>query len=428
MNITELRYLVAIKKWGSVSAAAKQLYAAQPNVSKALKNLEEEYGLRIFERSSTGMIPTEQGRRFIEQAARVLEEVDRLTEDAHHARERCAELRVMIPHATYASYAAVDFLKEAAGADQLRIQHRYTLPAIKLGNIIQDNVPTPQPIHGAKGDDGTNEYQFTERHLEPSDFMVYLEFNPRDYEKYWRFAQPEGNLVFRELDPKIQATMLRLLMDKKNEYIGNAIWTSARGGETVAKITAPEGCTKIGANKEKYFDGVIKRILDNVNSSDAEVVAGGQCIISGTTELTDGAAVEAALYAMWRKCPKQIRKKTSLTFVVGWDAWDAYDQYISDKQVKYSENTEVNRYRFKGKRIVPVVGIPEHTMVLGEFSTGMDSNLWMGVDYANDTDILKIDRLQANSELFFFQMRMKMDVNIVRPAEIVVHTAYKKSE
>lgn len=149
------------------------------------------------------------------------------------------------------------------------IQHRYTLPAIKLGNIIQDNVPTPQPIHGAKGDDGTNEYQFTERHLEPSDFMVYLEFNPRDYEKYWRFAQPEGNLVFRELDPKIQATMLRLLMDKKNEYIGNAIWTSARGGETVAKITAPEGCTKIGANKEKYFDGVIKRILDNVNSSDA---------------------------------------------------------------------------------------------------------------------------------------------------------------
>ena len=50
MNITELRYLVAIKKWGSVSAAAKQLYAAQPNVSKALKNLEGEYGLRIFER------------------------------------------------------------------------------------------------------------------------------------------------------------------------------------------------------------------------------------------------------------------------------------------------------------------------------------------------------------------------------------------
>ncbi len=35
MNITELRYLVAIMECGSVSAAAKRLYAAQPNVSKA---------------------------------------------------------------------------------------------------------------------------------------------------------------------------------------------------------------------------------------------------------------------------------------------------------------------------------------------------------------------------------------------------------
>ena len=101
MNITELRYLVAIMKWGSVSAAAKQLYAAQPNVSKALKNLEEEYGLRIFERSSTGMIPTEQGKRFIRQAQRVLQQVDELKQEAHQQRS-CAELRVVLTHATYA--------------------------------------------------------------------------------------------------------------------------------------------------------------------------------------------------------------------------------------------------------------------------------------------------------------------------------------
>ena len=56
--------------------------------------------------------------------------------------------------------------------------------------------------------------------------------------------------------------------------------------------------------------------------------------------------------------------------------------------------------------------------------TGLDSNLWMGVDYANDTEVVKIDKLQANSELYFFQMRMKMDVNIARPAEIVCWTAY----
>ena len=124
MNITELRYLVAIMKWGSVSAAAKQLYAAQPNVSKALKNLEEEYGIRIIERSSTGMIPTEQGRRFIKQAQRVLQEVDRLDVDARQKQNSCAELRVALPHATYASYAVVDFLKQAAEGEQLRVHIR----------------------------------------------------------------------------------------------------------------------------------------------------------------------------------------------------------------------------------------------------------------------------------------------------------------
>lgn len=123
MNITELRYLVAIMKWGSVSAAAKQLYAAQPNVSKALKNLEEEYGVRIFERSSTGMIPTEQGKRFIAQAQRVLQQVDELAQEAHQQRS-CAELRVVLTHATYASYAAVDFLQQAAHSEQLRVHIR----------------------------------------------------------------------------------------------------------------------------------------------------------------------------------------------------------------------------------------------------------------------------------------------------------------
>ena len=124
MEFKQLESYIAIVKYKNLTTAAEAMGISQPTISIHLKNLEEEYGLRIFERSSTGMIPTEQGRRFIEQAARVLEEVDRLTEDAHHARERCAELRVMIPHATYASYAAVDFLKEAAGADQLRIHIR----------------------------------------------------------------------------------------------------------------------------------------------------------------------------------------------------------------------------------------------------------------------------------------------------------------
>lgn len=297
------------------------------------------------------------------------------------------------------------------------IQYKYTLPSVSLGDIIQDNKPTPTSPTDSKGT-----YTFRERYLEPKDFMVYLEFNPRDFEKYWKFAQPDGNLVFRELDPKVQATMLRLLMDKKNAFIGDAIWQSVNDGTSGADgtFTKPENGIELGSGSYKYFDGAIYRILKNLK----ENVSGETVINAGDTELKTGENIESAMYTMWQKCPYQIRKN-NLVYIMDWGYWDLYDQYVTSKQFKYNDNTQVNKYMFKGKRIVPIVGIPESTIVLGNFSTGMDSNLWMGVDYANDTEVLKIDRLQANSELYFFQMKMKMDVNIVRPAEIVVWTAYK---
>ena len=130
------------------------------------------------------------------------------------------------------------------------IQHKYVLPTIKLGNIIQDNKATPVSPTDSKG-----QYDLGERYLEPEDFMVYLEFNPRDFETFWKVFQPEGPLVFRELDPMVQAKMLRLLIERKNEYLGEAVWMSTKGGGTTG-FTAPAGADDLGlvANNNKYFE------------------------------------------------------------------------------------------------------------------------------------------------------------------------------
>jgi hypothetical protein len=320
------------------------------------------------------------------------------------------------------------------------VQKRFVLPHLNLGNIIQDNVATPAaPDKNGISADSVGQYTHSERYLEPKDFMVYVEFNPRDYEDYWRFAQPEGALVFRELDPKLQMKMLHLLIDKKDEYIGDCIWGALKGGANPGVYTSPEDATVLGgesaAGPMKYFDGAIARVLANVAAQNVAAdkrtdeqkneVASGAVVVAGNTELTDGAAVEKALYAMWAKCPKNVRKSNALKFVMGWEAWDMYEQYLTSKEVKYVENPEINKFKFKGKRIIVINGMPEHTIFLGKFSEGADSCLWMGVDYATDQESIKVDRLQANSELYFFQMRMKVDVNLVLPGEIVVWTAYK---
>ena len=112
----------------------------------------------------------------------------------------------------------------------------------------------------------------------------------------------------------------------------------------MAKITPPG---RLHENPEptrrNIFDGVIKRILDNVNSSMPSGCR--RAVHHFGNDRADGRG-RGGNGAM--RCGGNVEadpKKTSLTFVVGWDAWDAYDQYISDKRVKYSENTEVNRYR-----------------------------------------------------------------------------------
>lgn len=303
------------------------------------------------------------------------------------------------------------------------IQKRFALPLLQSGKIIQDHVATPVQSVG--------NFDWTQRTLEPNDFMVYIEFNPRDYEEYYKQFQPVNNLVFRELDPQVQAAMIHEVLAKKDAYIDHAIWCSALAADK-AKITAnnpAETVLEIGGDDDagamKYFNGAIARMLINgTAAAGTEDAKGGKYIAAGTGVFANGAAVEAELYAMWRACPAKLRKRPGLCFVMDYNTWDLYDQYLSDKHHKYSDNREENQHRFRGKRIIPLVSLPENTIILGNFTTGKESNLWMGVDYASDENVLIVDKLQANSELYFMKMILKMDVNIVKPAEIVAHLPY----
>lgn len=67
MRIENLFYAVEIADTGSFSQAARNLYVSQPNLSHAVRQLEERFGKRIFERSSSGVILTPEGRELIER-------------------------------------------------------------------------------------------------------------------------------------------------------------------------------------------------------------------------------------------------------------------------------------------------------------------------------------------------------------------------
>ena len=88
MTLTQLRYALAVREHETMSAAAEACHVSQPSLSAGVKQLEQQLGVTLFERTSRGTRPTEAGEALLDQAARVLAEVDTLEEMAEaHSRD-----------------------------------------------------------------------------------------------------------------------------------------------------------------------------------------------------------------------------------------------------------------------------------------------------------------------------------------------------
>ncbi|MBR6026664.1 MAG: hydrogen peroxide-inducible genes activator [Neisseriaceae bacterium] len=78
MTFTELRYIIAVSKEKHFGRAARSCNVSQPTLSIAIKKLEEELGVSLFDRSLNEIIVTDVGERIIEQAQLIIDEVDNL--------------------------------------------------------------------------------------------------------------------------------------------------------------------------------------------------------------------------------------------------------------------------------------------------------------------------------------------------------------
>ncbi|MDB5375701.1 MAG: hypothetical protein JWR00_147 [Rubritepida sp.] len=98
MDLRQLQLFRRIVAEGSFSRAAAALGIAQPALSRQVRALEEELGIRLLHRNGRGVSPTEEGRRFAEAVAPVLDDLDRVREEAMAAQGVArGKLRVAMP-------------------------------------------------------------------------------------------------------------------------------------------------------------------------------------------------------------------------------------------------------------------------------------------------------------------------------------------
>ena len=111
MTLTQLRYVIAIADTDSMNEAARTLFIAQPSLSQAVKELEEEIGITLFRRSNRGVKMTPEGKEFLGYARQVVEQY-RLMEDRYITRKNSKKrFSVSMQHYTFAVKAFVEMVK-----------------------------------------------------------------------------------------------------------------------------------------------------------------------------------------------------------------------------------------------------------------------------------------------------------------------------
>ncbi|HEX6413381.1 MAG TPA: hydrogen peroxide-inducible genes activator [Burkholderiales bacterium] len=129
MTLTELRYIVAVARERHFGRAAETCFVSQPTLSVAVKKLEDELGLTLFERGPGEVSVTPAGRRIIEQAQRVLEEASRIRELAAAGKDPLAgplRLGAIYTIGPYLLPKLIPILRRTAPAMQLLIQENFT--------------------------------------------------------------------------------------------------------------------------------------------------------------------------------------------------------------------------------------------------------------------------------------------------------------
>lgn len=133
MTIQQCKYILAIARYGSMNEAAKTLLVSQASLSSAVRELEDEFCIRIFDRSNKGVRITRDGAEFIRYARQLLAQYEVIT-DRYRSEEKVSirNFSVSSQHYDFIAEAFVVFLK------RYRADYNFSLKETRTLEVIDD--------------------------------------------------------------------------------------------------------------------------------------------------------------------------------------------------------------------------------------------------------------------------------------------------
>ncbi|MBQ2276581.1 MAG: LysR family transcriptional regulator [Lachnospiraceae bacterium] len=133
MTLQQLKYVVMVAKKGTISEAAQSLFISQPSLTNAIKELEKELQITIFNRTNKGIYISKEGEEFLGYARQVLEQTNLLEERYLKSTPVKRNFCVSTQHYSFAINAFVDFIQEYG-----REEYDFSLRETATHEIIED--------------------------------------------------------------------------------------------------------------------------------------------------------------------------------------------------------------------------------------------------------------------------------------------------
>lgn len=261
MTIQQCKYVLAIAKTGSFSEAAKQLFIAQSSLSISVKSLEQELGIRIFERSGNGVYLTDEGSEFVKYATQICDNSDYVAE--RYQKKISKKLYIATQHYDFIADIFGHFLKKVPDEN-----YRLSIREIETYTVIRDIETAHSDIGIIAIKDG--DFEVMNRYLKKKNllFTPMIEAKPHvffrkehplsrcdmlsgtellDY-PYVSYEQGEHNSSFfteelvdisyvnKHIEISDRATLMNLLMLTDAYTIGTGIMPSALNKDDIVSV------------------------------------------------------------------------------------------------------------------------------------------------------------------------------------------------
>lgn len=295
MTLQQLRYAIEIANSGSMNEAAKRLFVSQPSLSNAIKELENELGITIFERNNRGISISAEGVEFLGYARQIIEQTE-FMENRYTGKKRSPiYFSVSTQHYPFVVDAFVMLMKENRVAE-----YNFSLRETQTYEIIED-VRTLRSDLGIlyinEGNYKVMNKLFSDGNLK---FTPLFNTNPHVYVRaghslagkelitledilpypYITFEQGENNslhfseemLSFTQIEKNIQvtdrATLTHLLLGSDSYTVGTGIMDAELNGDGLVTIPfdSPEVFT-VGwiAHKDRKPGVMMSAYIDILN-------------------------------------------------------------------------------------------------------------------------------------------------------------------